>query len=49
MVEKNKRKEEAKKQRSAVGSSMNLGTRTMEKSEKAKRRKKKMELLKEDF
>jgi len=49
MVEKNKRKEEAKKQRSAIGSGMNLGTRTMEKSEKAKRRKKKMELLKEDF
>lgn len=49
MVEKNKRKEQAKKQRSQIGLFMNLGNRTMEKSKKAKRRKNKMDLLKEKY
>ena len=47
MVEKNKKKLEAKKQRSIVGMGVNLGTRTMEKTFKAKRRSEKVGLLKE--
>lgn len=49
MVEKNKKKLEAKRQRSQVGLSMNLGSRVMEKSKKAKRRKDKVKLQKEKY
>ena len=49
MIEKNKRKLEAKKMRSQVGSGMNLGCRIMEKSKKAKRRKDKVNLIKEEY
>ena len=47
MIEKNVRKLEAKRMRSQVGLSMNLGTRTLEKSNKAKRRSDKISLLKQ--
>ena len=47
MVEKNKKKLEAKKQRSIVGMGTNLGTRTMEKTFKAKRTAEKIALKKE--
>ena len=46
MVEKNKKKLEAKKMRSQVGSRMNLGCRTMEKSFKAQRRSDKIAIAK---
>ena len=46
MIEKNKKKLEAKKQRSIVGMGVNLGTRTMEKTFKAKRRNEKIKLMK---
>ena len=49
MVEKNVKREAAKRQRSKVGSGMNLGSRIMEKSKKAKRRKDKVELQKEEY
>lgn len=47
MVEKNKKKLEAKRQRSIVGMGVNLGTRTMEKTYKAKRTAGKVALRKE--
>lgn len=47
MIEKNKRKLEAKKMRSQVGSGMNLGCRVMEKSFKAQRRANKISLSKQ--